>query len=964
MVTHASKEVLMLRSPVRLTWALALLGLACSITCADVVLKNPQGLCFDSGDNLYVADTGNHRILKFSPDLELLWEVGAEGSGAGQFREPTDVAVDSNGRIIVADARNHRIQILSESGSFISSFGKEGKGTGEFNYPANVTIDDRDNIIVTDRFNHRLCVFDRNGQHMFTLANFEGEKSPERIAVERKWKEEEGRDPNEVTTTWQNTDVGQLNEPGGTFCDAKLKRLFLANGWNCRAEVFDYDSATGIIKRRGPVNGIVWGWWITRNITGDDRGRLLGLNTAFGNIEVLEDRANLNSKSKIARTVTGGSYGAMHDITDIAQNSKGEFAVADSANNRIVMFDRDFSMPGHPKVLAITSDSATIEWQTRTAAETAAICRESSWVSRTPGHEAPWTDGSEPIKSYTTSGSGTDHTLTIKGLEPAKRYFYKLKIPDAKTIPGAGWSREYCFATFAEPGKKAYVDLPVKVLLVPNVINTNTVKEDTPYPEPMPKSDYKLYTDALDETQLFYWCNSQMRYFLDYDLYIDDTMYRKDNLPEGIDKRYADLPGENQDESFKSEIEKAGRKDKVYYGQIVIECERVWDEGRKAWRYQGSGGGTYGVEWPTPGRSSFLGGSDIAWLTCHEYKHQFESQHGNSGMETEDDRSIFCHFSPKYDNPDPKIGKWELDTAYDHGEHWDGIAYQLRVFTPLQYMRNMYGEIRTAKDADNDGIPDDDPKLPLDEKRFGSDPAKKDTDSDGLDEMGEILSSRWVTAMLTDLRQRTPRHYIRPNPNKPDTDGDGVTDGKDKYPIYPYQPVIKKGTVAVDGDLGDWKGGPQVWMDDDGIVCRVHSCHDAQKLYYGFEIEGDWRDLALVLDQDADGFYVGNDNLYINISPDPEKGPSLQNARMHLCNKNRWPYFDDEHSLLKPEDLDFASSAAPGVQRFEIAIPRNPELGLDLAPGEEVGLMVYIGLPERGSIAIFEPYNIFDSVLE
>ena len=185
-----------------------------------------------------MADTGHHRVIVFSPELIVLRVLGGaeRGSAEGQFNEPHDVGVDSSGRIIVADTRNHRVQIFRRDGGFEMAFGRKGSARGEFNGPTNVTIDDRDNIIVTDRFNHRLCVFDRNGRHMFTLSNREGEKTSERIEQERKWKEDEGRDPGEVKTGWEKTDVGQLNEPGGTFYDPELKRLFLANGWNCRAE--------------------------------------------------------------------------------------------------------------------------------------------------------------------------------------------------------------------------------------------------------------------------------------------------------------------------------------------------------------------------------------------------------------------------------------------------------------------------------------------------------------------------------------------------------------------------------------------------------------------------------------------------------------------------------------------------------------------------------------------------------
>lgn len=151
---------------------------------AALTLKNPAGLAYDHSDNLYVADTGNNRILIFTPKLTLAASFGEEGSGDGQFKGPVDVAVDSKGRIIVADAGNARIEIFDAKGAFLMAFGSPGKDDGQFNGPSNVTADERDNIIVTDRGNFRLQVFDRDGKHLFTLANRTGQKSPERIELE------------------------------------------------------------------------------------------------------------------------------------------------------------------------------------------------------------------------------------------------------------------------------------------------------------------------------------------------------------------------------------------------------------------------------------------------------------------------------------------------------------------------------------------------------------------------------------------------------------------------------------------------------------------------------------------------------------------------------------------------------------------------------------------------------------
>ena len=201
------------------------------------------------------------------------------------------------------------------------------------------------------------------------------------------------------------------------------------------------------------------------------------------------------------------------------------------------------------------------------------------------------------------------------------------------------------------------------------------------------------------------------------------------------------------------------QEDTIYSGQTIVICERRWNPEKKEWYYQGSGGGTFGIDWmlwgdktqvPAPGRSTYLGGSDIAWLNTHEYRHQKESQHHFSGLVRDDDRVVFCHFAPRYITP---TDNWRWDTAFAHGEHWDGIAWELRMLTTPQYLRNMFGEILTAKDADGDGIPDDDPKLPLDEKRLGSNPASPMTDGRTHD-MQRILGARWVPACLTAMRER------------------------------------------------------------------------------------------------------------------------------------------------------------------------------------------------------------------
>jgi hypothetical protein len=102
----------------------------------------PRAVAVDTSGNVYVADTNNDRIQKFTSDGTFLTTWGSEGSGDGQFDWPSGVAVDASGNVYVADRGNDRIQkfrlhhtfsdITSEfwADSYISSIACAGITTG------------------------------------------------------------------------------------------------------------------------------------------------------------------------------------------------------------------------------------------------------------------------------------------------------------------------------------------------------------------------------------------------------------------------------------------------------------------------------------------------------------------------------------------------------------------------------------------------------------------------------------------------------------------------------------------------------------------------------------------------------------------------------------------------------------------------------------------------------------------
>ena len=65
---------------------------------------------------------------------------GTEGMGDGQFNWPAAVAVASDGSVYVADTFNHRIQKFTSAGVFVSKWGTLGAGDGQFDYLQAVAV--------------------------------------------------------------------------------------------------------------------------------------------------------------------------------------------------------------------------------------------------------------------------------------------------------------------------------------------------------------------------------------------------------------------------------------------------------------------------------------------------------------------------------------------------------------------------------------------------------------------------------------------------------------------------------------------------------------------------------------------------------------------------------------------------------------------------------------------------------
>lgn len=131
---------------------------------------SPHGCRVGPDGSLWLTDSADHRVMKFSPEGRLLLTLGVKdepGEDAAHFNRPTDVAFGPAGDIYISDGYgNARIVRLDRNGKFVAAWGRKGSGEGEFNLPHSLVVDRRGRVLVADRENARIQVFTADGRFL------------------------------------------------------------------------------------------------------------------------------------------------------------------------------------------------------------------------------------------------------------------------------------------------------------------------------------------------------------------------------------------------------------------------------------------------------------------------------------------------------------------------------------------------------------------------------------------------------------------------------------------------------------------------------------------------------------------------------------------------------------------------------------------------------------------------------
>jgi hypothetical protein len=606
-------------------------------------------------------------------------------AAAQPLRQPHRIAVAPNGTLFVATVDDTTLKVVSPSGRILARFAPRGTGEQEVQFPQRVLLA-QEEVWILDAPAKRIQVYRARPPYRYLrTVPLPVEESQEVIDLAR---DATGRlflltrpdhlvrvltpEAQQVTAfAGAGEAAHQLVNPTSITVDTRGRILVTDSDRRTnrhRIKIFRYSTLRG----RAELVKDVPAWLDPLQVCVNSRGHLvtlgsLGYYEDGGAIRIIDERGD-----RVAHTGLF-SLGGMGKAGAIALLPDDRVVLADEANDRLVILPPDLSEPD--PVVTLQPGQATIRWRSPTPVTEATV-----WYGTDEGNPDSWRK-----QVVRWQGARREMLVRLQGLPASTRIFYRFS-PALPTFGKgeANVSKVYSFLSAPRAGKMHVLTLNLLTVVYLRADVDGTVQTLT-----REQVGDKVQTE-FEKCREWYFRNTHFRLNLnlkDY-LYLEEPTARV---------RRGWIAPETVREHVRPILEAQGKRLEDYDSIIAIWPSPGYDA-TKPDQLGEVGGGGFAIL----GYSTFAISGKLAWMLCHEYSHQLDAFFDRSGVQ-------------KFwlNHPDPTIHPGR------YGQHWDVNAFICRKWHPNDWFQMRFGAVWEVDDLNGNGIPDEDSRLPLDERRMG-----------------------------------------------------------------------------------------------------------------------------------------------------------------------------------------------------------------------------------------------------
>lgn len=264
----------------------------------ESTLSSPQDMCVSADGDIFVADTGNNRIVVMNSDMTKVIRVidsfDRDGAKDG-FNAPYGVCVSESGNLYVADSNNARVVVLTPEGEFVKIVDNPQSEILDDDFafvPLKVTVDYADRVYVISKGAFEgILVFESDGNFTGYFGTIDVKISP-----------------------WE-----------------KFWRRFASKEERSNQKLFIPTEFTGIDVDSG-------GFIYASNIDSEGKQAVRRLNPQGKDVIQKGENGNVGGDITFSKY---GDYGGPSEITDVVYRGKGLCSLLDRKRGRIFTYDKE-----------------------------------------------------------------------------------------------------------------------------------------------------------------------------------------------------------------------------------------------------------------------------------------------------------------------------------------------------------------------------------------------------------------------------------------------------------------------------------------------------------------------------------------------------------------------------------------------------------------------------------------------